>query len=172
MLIELSLQRATRPSLQEQVVEQIRRSILHGYLVPGTELPSLRELAQQYQVSRNTITIAYDRLIGEGYLKTVKGVGTKVADHIPDACLLLDDRLALEGPDPLTVDHPPIVFRGQGLATPQRSLPHPAIDLWPGRPNSEYFPLTAWRRLADEALAESASGLVEYGDPAGLRAIA
>ena len=168
MLIELSLHRTAHSSLQEQVVEQIRRSIVQGQLGPGSELPSSRELAQQYQVSRNTITIAYDRLIGEGYLETVKGVGTRVADHIPDACLLLDDRPALEGPNPLAVDHPPIVFRGQGLAIPQRSLPHPAIDLWPGRPNNEHFPLTAWRRLADEALAGSASGLVEYGDPAGL----
>ncbi len=171
MLIELSLQRCADVSLQEQVVEQIRQRIIEGYLAPGSELPSSRELAQQYQVSRNTITIAYDRLIGQGYLETVKGVGTKVADNIPDACLVTDQRPSPHGPDQPPVAHASIVFRGEGMAIPQRALPRPAIDLWPGRPNSAYFPLAAWRRLADEALAGSASGLVEYGDPIGLLAL-
>lgn len=168
MLIELSLLRTANSTLQEQVVEQIRQKIAEGYLGPGAELPSSRELAQQYRVSRNTITFAYDRLIGEGYLETIKGVGTKVASQIPDVCLVVNKQARLAETAPRHMDHSPIVFRGETIAIPQRSLPRPAIDFWPGRPNSEHFPLAAWRRLADEALAASASGLVEYGDPAGL----
>lgn len=170
MLEELSLSRNPSATLQEQVAKQIRHQILSGRLRPGDELPSSRDLANQYDVSRNTITHAYDRLIGEGYLETLKGVGTRVSGLIPDACLLVADK-SVAGTGLGPARRAPVVFRGETLKVPSRSFAHPAIDFWPGRPNRDHFPSTAWRRLADEVLATSSNGLVEYGDPAGLPAL-
>lgn len=170
MLVELSISRDPSTTLQEQVATQIRVQILSGRLRPGDELPSSRDLANQYDLSRNTITHAYDRLLGEGYLETLKGVGTRVASLIPDACLVVVDK-SVGGTGLGPAQRVPVVFRGETLKVPSRSLAPPAIDFWPGRPNRDHFPVTAWRRLADEVLATSSSGLIEYGDPAGLLAL-
>ena len=43
-------------------------AILDGQLLPDTALPSSRELADQLSVSRNTVVLAYQQLVEEGYL--------------------------------------------------------------------------------------------------------
>lgn len=167
-MIELSLSREHRSTLQDQIVQQVREFILSGSLRPGAELPSSRELAAQYDLSRNTITHAYDRLINEGYLVTSRGIGTKVTTTIPDTCQLIPDagRGVCRSPEPVV--RAPTIFKGATVSLPARPLPKPAIDFWPGRPNRDHFPLATWRRLADEVLATSSGRLVEYGEPGGL----
>jgi GntR family transcriptional regulator/MocR family aminotransferase len=168
MLLELSLSRVDQQALQEQIAGQIRALIQTGSLRPGSKLPSSRELAAQCNVSRNTVSHAYDKLISEGYIETVKGIGTKITDLIPDDCQIVESFVT----HPKNLARPavraPVVFAGETLTLPDRSLPKPAIDFWPGRPNRDHFPIGAWRRLADEVLATSLSKLVEYGDPSGL----
>jgi DNA-binding transcriptional regulator YhcF (GntR family) len=44
----------------EQVRRQIEELIRDGLLPPGTKIPSVRELARNLGVSKNTISIAYD----------------------------------------------------------------------------------------------------------------
>ena len=167
-MLELSLSRERSATLQDQIVQQVRAFILSGSLRPGAELPSSRELAAQYDLSRNTITHAYDRLIDEGYLVTAKGIGTKVTTIIPDTCQVISDAAYDTGRSREPLARAPTVFKGETLHVPARPHPKPAFDFWPGRPNREHFPLATWRRLADEVLATSAGKLVEYGEPAGL----
>src|ERR1700744_5246972 len=90
MLVELCLSRTAGTTFQVQVAAQVRAQILSGHLQPGYELPPSRELARQHGVSRNTIIHAYEHLINEGYLATVKGVRTVVAGSIPEACLTVE----------------------------------------------------------------------------------
>lgn len=168
MLIELSLSRDPNSPLQDQIANQIREFIRVGHLRPGTKLPSSRELAVQYDVSRNTVTHAYEKLFSEGYIETLKGIGTKVTDVIPDDCNAMGDGPKQISRPAAPATRAPVVFKGHTLTIPNRSLPRPAIDFWPGRPNRDHFPLATWRRLADEVLASSAAKLVEYGDPAGV----
>ena len=59
--------------------EQLRWSIEAGQLTPGTRLPATRTLAKELGVSRNTVLVAYDRLLAEGYLDGRVGSGTRVA---------------------------------------------------------------------------------------------
>jgi GntR family transcriptional regulator/MocR family aminotransferase len=45
-------------------------------------VPPTRELARQLSVSRTTVTVAYDRLVGEGFLTARVGAGTYVSNGL------------------------------------------------------------------------------------------
>ena len=47
---------------------ELTSAIIDGHISPELPLPSSRDLAQQLSVSRNTVVLAYQRLIDEGYL--------------------------------------------------------------------------------------------------------
>ena len=64
-----------------QVIEQVKRRVAVGDLLPGTELPSIRELAAGLKVSVITIKRAYLELEREGVIATRQGKGSVVADR-------------------------------------------------------------------------------------------
>jgi GntR family transcriptional regulator len=64
-----------------QVIEQIQRRVAVGDLSPGTELPSIRQLAAELQVSVITIKRAYLELERDGVILTRQGRGSVVADR-------------------------------------------------------------------------------------------
>lgn len=57
----------------------IRDAIVGGLFVYGDKLPSSRELAAMYEISRGTVNQVYDMLTSQGYLSTMHGSGTFVA---------------------------------------------------------------------------------------------
>jgi GntR family transcriptional regulator len=59
--------------IYQQLVEQVRRMVAGGQLAPGTELPSVRELAQEHTVHPMTISKAYSLLEAEGLLERNRG---------------------------------------------------------------------------------------------------
>ena len=61
--------------LADQIVAGIKRQIDDRHLRPGTKLPSIRDLAESYKVSRFTVVEAYDRLVAMGYLQSRRGAG-------------------------------------------------------------------------------------------------
>jgi GntR family transcriptional regulator len=63
-----------------QVMEQIKRRVAVGDLSPGAELPSIRQLAADLQISVITIKRAYLELEREGVIATRQGKGSVVAD--------------------------------------------------------------------------------------------
>ncbi|HEY7879545.1 MAG TPA: winged helix-turn-helix domain-containing protein, partial [Streptosporangiaceae bacterium] len=66
--MELHVSLVGRDDLTGEIYRQLRRAILDGRLPPGERLPPTRELARRLAVSRSTVTVAYDRLTGEGFL--------------------------------------------------------------------------------------------------------
>ena len=70
-----------RKDLSGEIYRQLRRAILDARLPPGTLLPPTRELARRLSVSRTTVTVAYDRLSGEGFVVSRVGAGTFVTEH-------------------------------------------------------------------------------------------
>lgn len=69
-------------SLQTQVREMMVRAILDGHIPPGSAVPSCRTLAQQLGVARNTVVLAYQRLVDEGYLQARERSGYYVDQDI------------------------------------------------------------------------------------------
>ena len=70
--------RDPRP-IYEQIQSELRRLMLTGALPPGSRLPSVRELAGQLAINPNTIPRAYRELEADGYILSVAGKGSFVA---------------------------------------------------------------------------------------------
>lgn len=65
--------------IYEQIMNQIKESILSGSLSPDSPLPSIRALAKELKISVITTKRAYDELEKEGFIYTVAGKGCFVA---------------------------------------------------------------------------------------------
>ena len=55
-------------TLQAQLRRMLVSAILDGQILPGAPLPSCRSLAQNLKVARNTVVLAYQDLVEEGFL--------------------------------------------------------------------------------------------------------
>jgi len=58
-----------------QLADQIRYAAASGRLRSGEALPSLRPLAEELRINRNTIAKAYAELEGQGIIETIPGKG-------------------------------------------------------------------------------------------------
>jgi len=58
-----------------QVVDQIKSAAASGALQAGEPLPSIRPLAEELRVNRNTIAKAYTELESQGVIETLPGKG-------------------------------------------------------------------------------------------------
>ncbi|MEC1697909.1 GntR family transcriptional regulator [Schinkia azotoformans] len=63
-----------------QIVEQIKEQIVRGELAASQPLPSIRNLAKELKISVITTKRAYDELERDGYIVTVAGKGSYVAE--------------------------------------------------------------------------------------------
>ena len=69
-----------RRPLYEQVAERFRELIVRGILLPDTQMPSVRSQAMELSINPNTIQRAYSQLEQQGYIYSIKGKGSFVAD--------------------------------------------------------------------------------------------
>jgi GntR family transcriptional regulator len=58
-----------------QVVDQVKTAVASGALRPGEPLPSIRPLAEELRVNRNTIAKAYAELESQDVIETLAGKG-------------------------------------------------------------------------------------------------
>lgn len=65
--------------IYRQLMEQVRRMVASGQLQPGTEMPSVRELAVNHAVNPMTISKAYSLLEAEGLLERQRGKAMTIA---------------------------------------------------------------------------------------------
>jgi len=67
-----------------QVVDQIKAAAASGALQPGEALPSIRPLAEELRLNRNTIAKAYAELESLGVIESLPGKGCFLkANHSP-----------------------------------------------------------------------------------------
>jgi GntR family transcriptional regulator len=74
-----TLQPSSGVPIYLQLIQQVRRMVASGQLTPGTELPSVREVAFEYTVNPTTISKAYSLLEGEGLLQRNRGKPMTIA---------------------------------------------------------------------------------------------
>jgi GntR family transcriptional regulator/MocR family aminotransferase len=72
-------------ALYGQVYRALRAQILDGALGPGTQVTSTRSLSAELGISRTIVVLAYEQLVGEGYIAARTGAGTFVASELPDS---------------------------------------------------------------------------------------
>lgn len=66
----------------KQIMRYFEERILSGELSPGQSIPSERSLAEQLQVNRSTVSMAYDELRSTGLVRSVRGKGTQVSEDL------------------------------------------------------------------------------------------
>ena len=80
-MIEFGLDVKSGVPFHRQIVDQIKYGIASERLLPGEQLPTVRELAVHLQVNPNTIRKAYSELEILGILDTQQGTGTFVGNR-------------------------------------------------------------------------------------------
>ncbi|MEM8792074.1 MAG: PLP-dependent aminotransferase family protein [Pseudomonadota bacterium] len=148
------LERSRPATLQAQIREVLMQAIASGRLKPGETVPSTRAMARQLGVSRNTVTLAYQALVAEGFLSARERSGFYV------------DELAIDGLIPQPDVHavaqggiewaPRIVKQIGGQRFIQRpddwqAMPYPFIY---GQVDREIFPIAEWRDCVRQAMGK------------------
>jgi GntR family transcriptional regulator/MocR family aminotransferase len=158
--VELHISLSGRGDLTARIYRQILEAIVDARLRPGERLPPTRELAARLDVSRNTVGLAYERLIAEGFLVGRVGDGTFVCGELPP-----HDGLARRAPAGTDLS-PRRIW--QSVAVPAAGpLAAPPYDFRVGVPDARLFPLTTWRRLVARELRPAAVRSAGYGEPGG-----
>src|SRR6185436_12271994 len=160
--MELHISLVGRKNLSSEIYRQIRRAIADGRLRPGDCLPATRDLARSLQVSRTTVTVAYDRLAGEGFLTSRTGAGTYVSHHFAPASQ--SRKQQSEG-----------VLRAKPVwdsVQLSRAFDKPAeFDFRTGLPDATLFPHETWRRLLNRELRVSVATAGVYDSSGGYRGL-
>ena len=63
-----------------QIIEIVKLRIIRKEYLPGSMVPSVRALAEEFCVTGNTLQRSYLELVREGFLIPVRGIGFKVTD--------------------------------------------------------------------------------------------
>lgn len=74
----------------ESIYEQLLKEIQNGNYLPGSKLPTEKDLAARFVVSRNTLRQALMLLTQEGYISNQQGRGTFVLQNIPESASSYD----------------------------------------------------------------------------------
>lgn len=77
-----------------QLVDQVRRGMLLGYLSEGDRLPTVREVAASLVVNPNTVAKAYRELEREGLVAPRAGQGTFITDRLGEVPTVAYARLS------------------------------------------------------------------------------
>jgi GntR family transcriptional regulator/MocR family aminotransferase len=164
--------------LYQQLYTHLQAAILAGRLPSGLRLPSTRALADELLVSRNTVLTAYEQLTAEGYLESVEGSGTFVADVLPEHLLTTPEQRVHAAPQPRSTEaHQPILSQRAKaqMTSPQISPLLPLSANGRLRPFSlgmsalDAFPYQLWSRLVTRQARRMSLGALTYQDAAGYR---
>ena len=144
-------------TLQVQVREMLVSAILDEHIAADNPVPSCRQLARQLGISRNTIVLAYQQLVDEGYLVSRERSGYYVNGDI------LSGRVAYKAaPHAPPVGAPDWESRFTSKPSAQRNVVKPynwrqyRYPFIYGQFDQSMLPIADWRQCCREALAVQA----------------
>ena len=170
LFLPFSFNPASEVPLYRQVYDDIRRAILQGQLIAGTQLPSTRALSQHLGISRTTVVMAFDQLLSEGYIEGKKGSGTYVASVLPEELLYKSASPIHTPPLQIAANKQDLSRRGQILAQTDVATVHyysESLAFRPGIPDLNHFPFDIWGRLSAYHCQHPPRELLGYSHPAG-----
>ena len=140
-MLTYELKKRPGAPLYESLYRAIRADILSGKLKPDSKLPSKRALSDHLEVSKITVEGAYNRLLSEGFIRSVEKVGYFVEAIAPREV-------------------------SRSTALPPREQQDQHIDLTGGSPVG--FPFSVWNRLQREVIRDLDERLLLPVPPQGL----
>ena len=141
----ITLDNQSETGLSQQIYRSLKKRILAGQLSQGEKLPSTRELAMTLQVSRNTVSIAYDMLWTEGFIIRKQGAPSRVTDGLQIKWLRTNE-------------------------TPKEEPKHKPDILWDfqsGKPDVSAFPWKVWDQMIRQATYSLPVNQLAYSGPKG-----
>ena len=161
----------SKTPIYRQLYNVIRKGVIHKQFVAHTQLPSSRQLSAELNISRSTVTAAYDQLIAEGFLVSKRGSGTRVAKVLTHS---------LEASTKNTKELPcEEINLGEQLSTTAKTYCNTEVQqrvrtnyrqtsLMPGIPSRLNFPNKVWGRLLGKYAKKSLGLDAGYDHPAGI----
>jgi len=133
--------------LYQQLYEYIKKEIVSSRVEVNDKLPSIRSLADYLNVSRNTVDMAYQQLLAEGYVESRPKSGLYVTNTQFDL---------------LQTDKKPTVF-----LHPHSETKSCTYDFRYGKVDSRLFPLNEWKKRYNESLQTYRESLFTYQESQG-----
>lgn len=142
-------------TLQAQIQDLLTQAIIEKQLEPGASIPSTRAMAKRIGVSRNTVTIAYQALVSDGFLKPKDRSGYYVDEEVGASYLPKQLTRVEATPDNANWDAH-LVLRPAGQANISKpadwkSYPYPFIY---GQTDPALFPISEWRDCTRQAMGK------------------
>ena len=140
------LQKNQHKTIYRQIYDYYRTEILKGHIKEGTKLPSIRQLASELQVSKNTVNEAFQQLLSEGYIESKQKKGYWA--------------VKLEG----------YVQKEEPAAFVQMQKKKEAsyhIDFQYGDIDLAHFPTKIWKKYLAESVDSFAKEIMLYGEKQG-----
>lgn len=162
-LILSKLEDDEQTPLQRRIYKAIQQAILTGRLSPGHRLPSTRALAQELQLSRITVTLAYDKLSAEGYIVSNQGSGTFVADTVPS----VDRSVEHAAAKAIVRGSPRLSRRALDIVGSTHGATEHEGAFVPGVADTSNFPFHIWQRMQNRYTKKPYSGLTGYSSGGG-----
>ena len=151
--------------LHRQLYEGLRRAMLDGKLAAGERLPSSRDLAQDLNLSRNTVVAAINQLSVEGYLVSRVGSGTYVNDNVPRVHPAQAASAQRRGASPVPAGR--LSARGVALSTTFCATELEVQPFTPGIADFSAFPLALWQRLQNKHWRMTYPDMLDYNHSGG-----
>jgi GntR family transcriptional regulator/MocR family aminotransferase len=161
--MKLPLSKQAGP-LFRQVYLGLREAILSGAFPGGEKLPSTRDVAEQFGISRTVVLLAYDLLLAEGFAVARAGSGTYVSSEV---------RVRRSAPSKSSASLRLSRFGAcaasawSRLNFPQRRQRALPYDFAYGRSDIETFPFAMWRRMLLRCARKAPISELDYGPAVG-----
>jgi GntR family transcriptional regulator/MocR family aminotransferase len=172
-----SLDPRLKTPLYFQLYTYLRAAILAGRLKKGFKLPSTRSLADELNVSRNTVLNAYDQLLAEGYLESVEASGTFVASVLPESLQAPEAAVKPLPRQPVSLAQARLSKIAEALgSSPSMQAPRAQRlgdrgmrAFTTGVPALDVFPFELWSKIVGRQARHTNSHALIYQDSAGYR---
>ncbi len=149
------------PARHEQLFRFLHDAIASGLLRAGSRLPPTRHVAAQLGISRQTVVVAYERLLAEGMIDGRPGAGSFVS---PIAQPIADRAKPTNTANRFSPSQRSALLHNLLPRTERSTVP----PLQPGIPDLSDFPYQAIAKLATRYWRTSSPAQLSYGDGAGV----
>jgi GntR family transcriptional regulator/MocR family aminotransferase len=147
-MLELTpnLNTKSKIALYVQLYEYIKKEIKDGTIPAFTKLPAKRKLASYLQVSKNTVEVAYEQLLAEGYIESASRKGYFVCK--------IEQMIYVEGSEAKVEE---VSFREENYK----------FDFTQTGVDTDTFPFTTYRKLINDVWQPHNNELLFLGHPQG-----
>ena len=147
------VERSVTSTLQAQIREALVSAVLSGQMPPGEPVPSTRAMAKRLKVSRNTVVLAYQSLVDDGFLESRERSGFFANPDVLEGLISAQPDIDAEPAGSIDWNARIKVNAAaqENIEKPAnwRSYPYPFIY---GQADPALFPIAEWRECSRQSL--------------------